>query len=96
MVKGEPKSGWNYFLNELKDSGFYTIKNYNEIPKYSICSDGDYMFIERWKNGAYRKFEYSGFSMYTDEIKLAEMDVIRSILNLIVEQFNYSIRLSNR
>lgn len=84
-----PTSGWDVFLKKLRDLGMYELKNYDEIPDYSSCNDGDHMFIEIWRAGQYHIYDYHCFDIYWDELK--ELKRVKEIGLLVQNEFGYRL-----
>ncbi|MCW3116382.1 MAG: hypothetical protein JWM28_464 [Chitinophagaceae bacterium] len=75
-----PISGWPAFLRKLTELNMYKLKNYDKIPKYYVCGDGDALSIEVWKDSLYNIYDYPCYDVYED--KIAEVNKIKQIVTL--------------
>ena len=68
VEKNEPQTGWSVFLKRITSLGVYDLKNYDEINKYAICSDGDAIVFEIWRDNLYSLYAYPCYEVYVEEI----------------------------
>lgn len=86
---GSPSSGWDKFIEKITNLGLYNFKNYDNIPNYYLCNDGDGVTIEIAFKSNYRIFSYPCYDLY--ESKIVEVRNIKKILVLIQNEFKFRI-----
>jgi hypothetical protein len=88
----EPISGWKSFLANLDSIGIYKLKNYDDIPEYYLCNDGNFLEIEIWRNGVYKQFEYPCLEAELGENEIQnEVKRVTQIYLLIEKEFGYKV-----
>lgn len=87
--ENKPISGWDIVSKNLNDFGIYNLKNFDKIPEYFVCNDGDQLTIEIWKDNLYHMYDYPCFELYWD--KLRDMIIVKQIFLLIQKEFKYRV-----
>lgn len=82
---GEPKSGWNEFLNKLIDKGILELKDESKIPGYFEATDQPIIAVEIASKNYYRYYQLPGAYDQPGTIKDAKSMV--EILGLIKNDF---------
>jgi len=82
---GEPKSGWNVFLNKVLDYGVLDLRDYESIPDYFTPTDLKDITVEISGKRYYRVYELPGAYLQNKSIKDAKK--IIEILKLVKKNF---------
>lgn len=87
---GEPKSGWNNFLNRIIDKGILDLKDYSNIPGYYLVTDLREVAVEIAAKNYYRFYQLPGPEDQPKNIKDAM--AMSEILDIIKSEFPSSLR----
>lgn len=82
---GEPKAGWNQFMNKLIDKGILDLKDKSNIPGYVVDNEFLYIAVEIATKNYYRYYSLPNAREFTSKIK--EDKAMLEILELIQNEF---------
>lgn len=83
-------SGWKEFFSKLDKLGINRLKNYENIPEYYTCADGDQeITIEIASPNKYQRYSYPCWNIYSNKLK--EVKNIWQMLELIQREFNFNL-----
>lgn len=87
---GNPKTGWNKFINKLIDKGILDLKDKSKIPGYSIQSEFLYLAVEIAAKNYYRYYSLPNARIQPS--KTSDDKSMLEILDLIKKEFPEHLR----
>jgi hypothetical protein len=73
VFKGQPRSGWNQFLLQIRELGIYDL--YVGSSQRS-CNDADVMSVEIFSDNRYSEFVYRCWTILEDQVPIKKVEKV--------------------
>ena len=83
-----PFSGWNIFLERVKQMGLYNLSDSGRRNNYGLCNEGGVISVEIISNNEYFEYIYPCWDSIEDQTQITK---IKDILQYAEEEFNFKI-----